>query len=225
MLASANATALLGLEARPVRVEVSCDRGPPQFEMVGLAEASVRESRVRINAALAQMGILLGEHRIAVNLAPADLKKTGTAFDLAIAAATLAAIGQMPQSCLEGTLLIGELSLSGALRPVRGVLPQLMGARRLGIDRAIVPRLNANEAGVVAGMDVRIADCLGDVCQHLAGEADLTAAKTSPPPDAPLTWLDLSEVRGQHAGRRAGARRCSPAGCRRSCLRSTSRRR
>jgi magnesium chelatase family protein len=203
MLASAHATALFGLEARPVRVEVSCDRGPPIFEMVGLAEASVRESRVRINAAFAQMGILLGEHRIAVNLAPADLKKTGTGFDLAIAAATLVAIGKMPQASLEGTLLIGELSLSGALRPVRGVLPQLVGARNLGLERAIVPRLNANEAGVVSGIDVRIADNLPDVCQHLAGETDLTVAKTPQPQDSPFTPIDLAEVRGQHAGRRA----------------------
>src|SRR3954470_7500706 len=142
MLATASTTALVGLEPRLVRVEVACTRGPGWFEMVGLADSAVRESRVRVGAALGQLGILMAEHRIIVNLAPADLRKTGTAFDLAIAMATLAALGKIPGDALEGIVLLGELSLTGAIRPVRGVLAHLTGARALGLCRAIVPRDN-----------------------------------------------------------------------------------
>src|SRR5689334_24418570 len=116
MLATAHTTALLGLDARPVRVEVACTRGPGWFEMVGLADGAVRESRVRVGAALGQLGILMAEHRITVNLAPADLRKSGTAFDLAIAVATLAALGKIPGDALDGIVLLGELSLTGAIR-------------------------------------------------------------------------------------------------------------
>src|SRR4051812_30162969 len=127
MLAIAHATALVGLEARAVRVEVACSGGPGFFEMGGLAGAAGGERRVRVNAALGHFGILLGEHRITVTLAPADLRKSGTGFDLAIAAAALGALGKIPVASLDGILLIGELSLSGAIRPVRGLLAHLMG--------------------------------------------------------------------------------------------------
>jgi magnesium chelatase family protein len=204
MLATAQATALVGLTAHPVRVEVACTRGPGWFELVGLAEASVRESRVRVNAALAQLGVLLAEHRITVNLAPADLRKTGTGFDLAIAAATLGALGRVPPGSLDHVLLLGELSLTGAIRPVRGVLPQVMGAKALGLRQAIVARSNGREAGVVAGIETRVADSLGEVCAHLSGSSSLGSAQSTPfkveiAQDGP----DLADVRGQHAGRRA----------------------
>jgi magnesium chelatase family protein len=204
MLATAQATALVGLTAHPVRVEVACTRGPGWFELVGLAEASVRESRVRVNAALAQLGVLLAEHRITVNLAPADLRKTGTGFDLAIATATLAAIGRIPAESLDRVLLIGELSLTGAIRPVRGVLPQVMGAKALGLTQAIVPRSNEREAGVVDGIETCVADNLADVCAHLSGRSPLGAARPTPfRLEVPESGIDLSEVRGQHGGRRA----------------------
>jgi magnesium chelatase family protein len=204
MLATAQATSLVGLTAHPVRVEVACTRGPGWFELVGLAETSVRESRVRVNAALAQLGVLLAEHRITVNLAPADIRKTGTGFDLAIAAATLAAIGRIPAESLDRVLLIGELSLTGAIRPVRGVLPQVIGAKRLGLTQAIVPRSNEREAGVVDGIETRVADNLQDVCAHLSGKAPLNAARPTPfCQTVPDETTDLSEVRGQHGGRRA----------------------
>jgi magnesium chelatase family protein len=203
MLATAHATALIGVEARPVRVEVACTRGPGSFEMVGLAEVSVRESRVRVNAALGQLGIVLGEHRITVNLAPADLRKSGSAFDLAIATATLAAVGRVPVESLEHTLLLGELSLTGAIRPVRGVLPHVIGARALGLSEAIVPRYNEREAGAVTGIEARVADDLGQVCDHLRGERCLVAARSTAFTERDTPSVDLADVRGQHAARRA----------------------
>jgi hypothetical protein len=143
MQATALTFTLLGLDAHPIRVEVDSGRGPANFQLVGLAEASVRESRVRVRAALQQIGVDLAEYVITVNLGPADLKKSGGAFDVAIAAATLGALGRFPAEVLEGTALLGELSLTGAVRPVRGVLPSLRGAVAHGVRRAVVPRENA----------------------------------------------------------------------------------
>src|SRR5882757_3533208 len=140
MQATALTISLHGLDAHPVRVEVDSGRGPANFQLVGLAEASVRESRVRVRAALAQMGVELNEYVITVNLGPADLRKTGGAFDLAIAAATLGALRKVDEARLGDTVLLGELSLTGAIRPVRGVLPALRGAARRGVKRAVVPR-------------------------------------------------------------------------------------
>jgi magnesium chelatase family protein len=203
MLATAHTTALIGLEARPVRVEVACTRGPGSFEMVGLAEGAVRESRVRVNAALGELGILMAEHRITVNLAPADLRKSGTAFDLAIAVGTLAALGKIMPESLTDTILLGELSLAGTIRPVRGVLAHLSGAQALGIRRAIVPLENGREAGVARGIVAYLADSLISVQDRLNGQKDLPVAGALPLDTKPEAAIDLADVRGQLAGRRA----------------------
>jgi magnesium chelatase family protein len=205
MQATALTLSLVGLEAHPVRVEVDSGRGPAGFQLVGLAEASVRESRVRVRGALQQLGVNLDEYVITVNLAPADLRKSGGAFDLAIAVGALAALRKVPAEALEGVALLGELSLGGGVRPVRGVLPSLRGAAAIGVRRAIVPRANAREAASVPGLEVAIAETLGDVVAHLAGRAPLPpaspAAVAAPPALVPV--IDLAEVRGQHAARRA----------------------
>ena len=203
MLATAQTTALVGLDARPVRVEVACTRGPGWFEMVGLADNAVRESRVRVGAALGQLGILMAEHRITVNLAPADLRKSGTAFDLAIAVATLAALGKIPCESLEGLVFLGELSLTGAIRPIRGVLAHLTGARALGLERAVVPRDNGREAGVARGIETRLVDDLDQLRRHLSGQWALDVASPTPFDGASPPRPDLKDVRGQFAGRRA----------------------
>jgi magnesium chelatase family protein len=174
------------------------------FQLVGLAEASVRESRVRVRSALQQVGVDLDEYVITVNLAPADLRKTGGAFDVAIAVGALAALRKVPAEALEGVTLLGELSLTGAVRPVRGVLPALRGAVASGVTRAIVPRANAREAASVPGIEVAVAEHLSDLVAHLQSGAPLERASAAPAPavmHAP--GLDLSEVRGQHAARRA----------------------
>ena len=205
MQATALTFTLVGLDAYPIRVEVDSGRGPAFFQLVGLAEASVRESRVRVQAALQQLGVDLREYVITVNLGPADLKKSGGSFDLAIAAATLGALGKIPAESLEGTALLGELSLTGAVRPVRGVLPALRGAARRGVKRAIVPRDNAREAASVPGLEVGVCDHLGDLLRHfMTGEP--LEGPGDPPPYTPVFGpanLDLSDVRGQHGARRA----------------------
>lgn len=205
MQATALTFSLIGLDAHPIRVEVDSSRGLPSFQLVGLAEASVRESRVRVRAALQQIGVDLGEYVITVNLGPADLKKSGGSFDVAIAAATLGAIGKIPPESLEGTALLGELSLTGAIRPVRGVLPALRGAVARGVKRAIVPRDNAREAASVPGIEVGVSDHLSAILRHFKAGAALDGPG-DPPSYRPVfgpASVDLSDVRGQHAARRA----------------------
>ena len=203
MLATAFTTALVGLDARLVRVEVACTRGPGWFEMVGLADSAVRESRVRVTAALGQLGILMAEHRITVNLAPADLRKSGTAFDLAIAVGTLAALGKVPLDSLNGVVFVGELSLTGALRPIRGILAHVSGARSLGFARAVVPCENGREAGLARGIDTYLADGLPAIQQHLAGDRTLDVAEPTPFAGMAVAGFDLADVRGQYGARRA----------------------
>jgi magnesium chelatase family protein len=171
--------------------------------MVGLADGAVRESRVRVGAALGQLGILMAEHRITVNLAPADLRKTGTTFDLAIAIATLAALGKVPCDALEGVVFLGELSLTGAIRPIRGLLAHLTGARALGRRLAVVPRDNGREAGVAREIEARLADNLDQVRGYLSGERSLDVASPTPFDASGAPGSDLRDVRGQFAGRRA----------------------
>ena len=193
-----------GLEAHPVTVEVDSSRGSPQFHLVGLSEASARESRVRVRAALLQIGIELDEQVITVQLAPADLPKGGGGFDLAIAIGILAALGRIPAAALAGTVILGELSLSGAIQRVRGVLPVLRAAPAHGGRRAIVPLANAAEAAHVPGIEVRAAGHVTDLLAHFTGERPLAAVSA---PAADLAGfgagIDLAELRGQHAARRA----------------------
>lgn len=205
MQATALTFSLLGLDACPVRVEVDSGRGISAFHLVGLAEASVRESRVRVRAALQQIGVDLNEYVITVNLAPADLRKSGGSFDLAIAVAALAALGKVPPDALEGTALLGELSLTGAVRPVRGVLPALRSAGARGLARAIVPRSNSREAASVPSITVRVVDHLRDLIDHLGKGAPLDGPGEAPPfvASGELDGPDLADVRGQHAARRA----------------------
>ncbi|MEZ4373936.1 MAG: YifB family Mg chelatase-like AAA ATPase [Polyangiaceae bacterium] len=204
-LCCVEASALIGLEAHSIRVEVCCTRGPSLFQLVGLADAAVREARVRITSSLARLGILVDEYALTVNLAPADLRKTGASLDVAMALGVLGAIGKLDPKRLAGVLVLGELSLGGELQPVRGVLPQLEGARSRGLRVAIVPRGNTREAGLVEGVQVLAAEDLAAVYAHLLGEERL--------PEVPLTDfqpesqesrdLDLSDVRGQSLARRA----------------------
>jgi magnesium chelatase family protein len=204
MLATALTATLVGLQAHLVRVEVEALRGPPCFDMVGLAEAAVRESRVRVKSALAQLGVYMNECRVVVNLAPGDVKKTGSGFDLAVAAACAGALGRVPREALEGVLFAGELSLEGTVQPLRGVLPQLLGARAHGIRRAVVPRANAAEASLVQGIDVRTVGSLRELITALDAGPELPAATGPREPGASHAMVeDLCDVRGQAGARRA----------------------
>ena len=202
MLATALSATLVGLDAHLVRVEVEALRGVPSFELVGLAEVAVRESRVRVKSALAQIGVDLSEYRIVVNLGPADVKKTGSAFDVAIAAATLAALGRVPAKALEGTLFLGELSLTGAVHPVRGVLPRLLGLRSLGIVHAVVPDGNGAEAALVLGVRSGTVATIGDLKDALRGDYELPEPVACAS-EALAYGPDLEDVRGQTTARRA----------------------
>ena len=203
MLATAHSAVLVGLAAHPVRVEVQATRGVPSFELVGLAEVAVRESRVRVKSALAQLGVDISEYRVVVNLAPADVKKRGSAFDLAIAVATLVSLNMLPPEALGEVLFLGELSLDGTLHPLRGVVAHLLGARERGVGRVIVPAANESEASLVDGIEVGMAETLADLVAALRGERPLPAVAPRSDTPIPLACDDLGDVRGQASARRA----------------------
>jgi len=203
MLATAHSAVLVGLAAHPVSVEVQATRGVPSFELVGLAEVAVRESRVRVKSALAQLGVDISECRVVVNLAPADVRKRGSAFDLAIAVATLVSLKLLPEEALGEVLFLGELSLDGTLHPLRGVVAHLLGARERGVSRVIVPAANEAEASLVDGIEIGIARTLADLVEALKGERVLPRASTKLEASQSLALEDLGEVRGQSNGRRA----------------------
>lgn len=195
-----------GVSAPQVVVEVHLSGGLPQTAIVGLPEAAVREARDRVRVAIQNTAFDYPNRRVTVNLAPAELPKHGGRFDLAIALGILAAAGHVPRERLDGCEFLGELALSGELRPVTGVLPALLRATKQH-RRVIVPRANAAEAALLAHADVRVADTLADVCGwlHGAAELDTPVAEELPPADQPGRDLipDLVDVRGQPQARRA----------------------
>ncbi len=204
MLANITSGAVLGIEAYRVDVEVDLGRGMMTFSVVGLPAGAVCESRTRVKSALDNCGYGFPQRRVTVNLAPGHIRKQGTAFDLPIALGILAADGKIPPDALEDTLVVGELSLDGRVRAVRGVLPLAAHAARLGARRILVPADNGGEAAVVEGLDVRAVDHLVEAVEALAEGQSLPVA--SPPPDEPPELdcpLDMTDVRGQGQARRA----------------------
>jgi magnesium chelatase family protein len=203
MLASVLTAAVVGVEAQPVRVEADTASGFPRFVMVGLADSAVRESEGRIRAALRNCGFdFRWDRRITVSLAPAALRKSGASYDLATAVGLLAADGLLPAERLGRLLLVGELALDGALRPVSGVLPMMVLARRLGLEDAIVPLGNAAEAAAVGSLRVWGARSLPEAVDFAAGRG----APPPLPPAAPTAEEpspDMADVRGQALARRA----------------------
>ena len=168
MLAQALGYGLRGVEGYPVQVEVFISNGLPSFDIVGLPDAAVKESKDRIRAALMNSGYHMPVSRVTVNLAPADIKKEGPGFDLPIAMALLQAAKQIPLiEKMEEVLLIGELSLKGELTPVKGVLPLAISAYNKGITRVMVPSKNAKEIECIEGIEVFPAETLTQVVDHL----------------------------------------------------------
>jgi magnesium chelatase family protein len=206
LLARIRSAAVLGVEAIAVDVEIDITNGIPSFTTVGLPLGAVKESRERVAAALGNSGYHLPLRRITVNLAPADVPKRGSAFDLPLAIGLLSASGQLPERDLSQTLFLGELGLEGDLRPVRGALPIALAARGLGCNELILPACNLAEAAVVEGIAVRGAATLADVCQHLAGTAEIPAARTDAAElmrSRPGSEVDFSDVKAQAAAKRA----------------------
>jgi magnesium chelatase family protein len=193
--------ATAGVAAPLVQVEGHLGAGLPNFSLVGLPEAAVRESRERVRAALLTGGYGFPPGRITVNLSPADLPKEGGRFDLPIALAILAANGQLPAKALLQREFYGELALSGELRETPKLMPALLAGARSGSE-VFLPAANALEAGLIASPRLRLARHLKDVCGTLLGAAHCPAAPAAPEVEAP-NMPDLADVRGQFAAKRA----------------------
>jgi magnesium chelatase family protein len=201
-LATIYTRAAVGIQAPPVTVEVHLANGLPVLNIVGLPEAAVKESKDRVRAALQNARFEFPARRITVNLAPADLPKEGGRFDLPIALGILAASGQIPADKLGRYEFIGELALSGELRPVRGILPVALQAREAG-RTLILPQQNGAEAALIAGAAIQPARHLLEICAHLHGQQPLPFAEALLAPDSLPRYPDLAEVYGQHQARRA----------------------
>lgn len=202
LLAVVYSRACSGIEAPLVTVEVHLSQGMVGLSMVGLPETAVKESKDRVRSALLNAELDFPARRLTVNLAPADLPKEGGRFDLAIALGILAASAQIPLDALSSYEVLGELALSGELRPVRGVLPVVLQAKAAG-RRLIVPSANAAEAALVEGTPVYHAPNLQAVCAHLRGEAVLPLCERAPVTVEARKVSDLSDVKGQLQAKRA----------------------
>ncbi len=198
--------ATLGIEAYAVHVEVDTDRQLPSFTVVGLPDNAVRESKERVMAAIRNSGFQWPRKRVTVNLAPADRRKEGSAFDLPIAAGILAASGQLKPARLSDFVLLGELSLSGSLRPVHGMLSMALNMHEQGIYGMIVPQQNAREAAMAGGPLVYAISTLHEAVELLEGSVRLQPfdldISTIFQPHAEYD-IDFAEVRGQEHAKRA----------------------
>ena len=206
MLARITSAALLGIDAYLVDVETDIAPGLPTFATVGLPQGAVKEGRERVNSAIQNSGHVFPIQRITVNLAPADIRKEGSAFDLPIALGILAASAQVSAERLTGWAVAGELGLDGEIRPVRGSLSMALAAAAAGCAGMILPAANVREAAVVEGLDVRGAATLDDVLRHLDGGPLLARASV----DVQALFaervrddVDFAEVRGQAHAKRA----------------------
>ncbi|WP_045121254.1 YifB family Mg chelatase-like AAA ATPase [Haliangium ochraceum] len=204
MLASVPSCALLGIDAYRVAVEVAVASGLPGYHVVGLPETSVKEGAVRIRAALEHVGQGMPSKKITVNLAPADRKKSGAAFDLPIAAGILVADGKLEAEALRGLLLLGELGLDGSLRAVRGALSAALLARAHGMRGVLLPAASAPEAAVVEDIAVYGVNHIGELLAALRGDTELPRVRAgAPSPPSRPPEGDMSEVRGQAMARAA----------------------
>ncbi len=207
MLARTYCAATFGVDAHLVDVETHCVNGLPKYYLVGLPDRAVSESRDRIEAAIRNSGYDMPRGRITVNLAPANLPKEGSSFDLPIATGLLAMSGQIRSERLSNSLILGELALDGALRPVRGILPVTIEARNRGLKQVIVPAENAPEAAVVEGVSVLGFRRLQDVADWLCGRLIQNPLKVDTKKlfeeSHKNGWLDYSDVKGQENVKRA----------------------
>jgi len=206
MLSQILSCAIIGIEAHVVEVEVDISNGLPAFTMVGLPEATVKESKDRVKSAIGNSGYYFPYERITVNLAPANIRKEGTGFDLPIAVGILAATNVISWELMEQFLFLGELSLDGRVKPVNGALPMAIGTKRAGLKGVILPKANAHEAAVIEDITVIGIDHLKELVDYCRGLADISPTKIN------LEKLfhqqtqnanDFSEVKGQENVKRA----------------------
>ena len=205
MLASLESAAVIGIQASPVHVEVDLCFGLPRFQLVGLPDASVRESRDRVHAAIRNSGFEFPQHRIVINLAPADVRKAGASYDLPIALGVLAASGVVTSRDIRDIVIVGELALDGTIHPARGVLPIAVAARQERAEAMLLPQGNTAEAAVVEGLRLLPVRTLAEAVAllNLAREQWPSSPPAPAPPPAGEYVLDLADLRGQLFARRA----------------------
>ncbi|HEX4703523.1 MAG TPA: YifB family Mg chelatase-like AAA ATPase, partial [Pseudonocardiaceae bacterium] len=200
-IATTWSVALFGVDGVPVEIEADISGGLPGIRLLGLPDPALRESKDRVRAAVRNSGEDWPKRQISLALSPAALPKNGSGYDIALACGVLAAAGTVPTPRLASTVLLGELALDGRLRPVRGILPALLAARRAGLQRAVVPAAALPEAALVTGIDILGAATLSDILGWLRGRDDLltppTPTSATPNPDVP----DLRDVVGQPEAR------------------------
>ena len=220
MLAQVQSCAVIGLDAEPVQVEIDIASGLEKVTLVGLPDAAVRESSERVRAAVSNSGYFFPQHRLTVNLAPADLRKEGPAYDLPIAVGILAAARQIPHE-LNGALIVGELGLDGEVRPINGALSMAGMARRRGIKELFVPAVNAPEAALVEGVDVYPVARLTELVGHFTGANPIEPFENTlrfDHEEESIFPVDFRDVKGQESVKRAleiacaGAHNCLMSG-------------
>ncbi len=205
MIARVQSYALSGLEGVCVTVEADVSKGLPGYDMVGLPDAAVKESKERVKSAIKNSALEFPLHKITVNLAPASVKKEGSSFDLPVAISLLLAYGSL-QAQVEDTVFLGELALNGDLRPVSGVLPSIISARDKGFCKFIIPKANEKEASFIHGVTVYAASTLKEVVNHLSGLKTMTPVKAGSferATEEKISSYDLAFVKGQAIAKRA----------------------
>ena len=206
MLAKTLSSAVVGLDSELVEVECHIDYGKPGVAIVGLPDAAIQEAKERVRAAIRNSGFTFPGRRVTINLAPADLRKEGASYDLAIAVALLAASGEISEEMLAKSLFLGELAFNGSLRPTSGMLPMASVARDRGLSQVFCPEENADEAALVSGIDVIAVDTLSQLVHHLQGLFTIPAHDRARRTDRGAAFEaanDMSEVRGQEHAKRA----------------------
>ncbi|MBQ6714900.1 MAG: ATP-binding protein, partial [Clostridia bacterium] len=206
MLSTTLSYGLIGIDGLQITVEVNVSNGLPLFEIVGLPDAAVKESRERIRAAIKNCNLPFPDDRITVNLAPADIKKEGPAYDLPIAIAILACQRRVNPNVIRNMAILGELALDGSLRSVRGVLPMAISAHDHGVEGMILPKVNAPEVMCVSGVNFYPAETLSDVVKHLSGEKPIAPIQTvefSSMIQKREHAFDFKFVKGQRSAKRA----------------------
>ena len=206
LLSSILSYGLNGIQGYPVQVEVDVSSGLPCFEVVGLPDAAVKESRERVRSAIKNNNFEFPMRRITVNLAPASLKKSGSLYDLPIAVGLLTVTGQMPEEKIKDALVLGELALNGDIRPVDGILPILIEAAKNGVGKAFIPTGNAAESSFVESIHVIPASSLQEIAAFCNGEKEIVPVKKVPweaVKDKGVADVDFAQIRGQKQAKRA----------------------
>lgn len=206
MIAKVKSCGLVGLDGYIVEVEADISMGMPAFDIVGLPDVAVKESRERVRAAVKNSSLSFPSRRVTINLAPAHIKKEGSVYDLPMAVAFLIATQQLELLNIDDFVFMGELSLDGNVRPISGVLPMVMAARESGAKFAVVPKENANEAAVVKGIDIIAVDTLVKLCDYICGRVNIEAHTVDVDSyfgNHGKSMVDFSEVKGQESVKRA----------------------